>query len=142
MRNFLSRRRDEDFGFDLFDRAFDEFFKPAFFGGVQASTMKTDLKENDKEYELSIDMPGYEKSDIALTLENGYLTVTAKREEKEEDEKNYLRRERSYSCSRSYYVGDSVTEEDVKAKYLNGTLNLIVPKKEKQIPQKKNIEID
>ena len=142
MRNFLSRRRDEDFGFDFFDKAFDEFFKPAFFGGVQVSNMKTDLKENDKEYELSIDMPGYEKSDINLTLENGYLTVTAKREEKEEDEKNYVRRERSYSCSRSYYVGDSVTEEDVKAKYLNGTLNLIVPKKEKQIPQKKNIEID
>ena len=140
MRNYLTRRND-GFGFGFFDDAFDEFFKPVLFNGGRTS-MKTDLKETDKEYELAIDMPGYEKSDITLTLENGYLTVNAKREEKEEDKDNYVRRERSYSCSRSYYVGDAVTEEDIKAKYLNGTLNLVVPKKEKELPQKKNIEIE
>ncbi len=140
MRNYLSRRND-DFGFDLFDRAFEDFFKPTFFGGVSGG-MKTDLKETDKEYELAIDMPGFEKSDINLTLENGYLTVNAKREEKEQENNNYIRRERSYSCSRSYYVGDGITEEDVKAKYLNGTLTLCVPKKEKALPEKKQINID
>ena len=140
MRNYLSRKND-GLGFRFFDDAFDDFFKPMFFGN-SISAMKTDLKETDKEFELAIDMPGYEKSDINLTLENGYLMVNAKREEKEEDEKNYVRRERSYTCSRSYYVGDGVTEEDIKAKYVNGTLNLTVPKKEKQLPPKKNIEIE
>ncbi len=140
MRNYLSRRND-NFGFDFFDRAFDEFFKPAFFGGAP-SVMKTDLKETEKEYELAIDMPGYEKSDINLTLDNGYLTVTAKREEKEEEKDSYVKRERSFSCSRSYYVGDAVTEDDVKAKYVNGTLMLNVPKKEKFVPERKQISIE
>ncbi len=140
MRNYLTRRNN-DFGFNFFDDAFENFFSPVFFKGTEHS-MKTDLKETEKEFELSIDMPGYDKKDISLTLENGYLTVEAKREEKEEDSKNYLRRERSFSCSRSYFVGEGVTEEDVKAKYNNGTLILNVPKKEKQIPQKKNIEIE
>ncbi len=139
MKNYLSRRND-GFGFDLFDKAFEDFFKPTFFGGMSGG-MKTDLRETEKGYELSIDMPGFDKSDINLTLENGYLTVNARREEKEED-KEYIRRERSYSCSRSYYVGDAVTEEDIKAKYLNGTLELTVPKKEKIIPEKKHINID
>lgn len=139
MRNHLTRKNDT-FGFGFFDD-FDDFFKPVLFSGSH-SAMKTDFKETDKEIELCIDMPGYEKSDINLSLENGYLSVNAKREEKEEDEKNYVRRERSYSCSRSYYVGDAVTEEDIKAKYVNGTLSLTVPKKEKQLPPKKNIEIE
>lgn len=140
MRNYLSRKND-GFGFGFFDDVFDDFFKPVFYGG-RSNSMKTDLKETDKEFELAIDMPGYEKSDINLTLENGYLTVNAKREEKEEDEKNYVRRERSFTCSRSYFVGDAVTEEDIKAKYANGTLTLNVPKKEKQLPERKQITID
>ena len=102
--------------------------------------MKTDIKETDGGYELFVDMPGFDKKDIALSLDNGYLTVEAKRAEKEENE-NFVRRERSYSCSRSFYVGDAVTEEDVKAKYDNGTLNLFVPKKDKKELPKKNIEI-
>lgn len=140
MRNYLSRRND-NFGFDFFDRAIDEFFKPAFFNG-STSIMKTDLKESEKEYELAIDMPGFDKSDISLTLDGGYLTVTANREEKDEEQGNYVRRERNVSCSRSYYVGDAITEDDVKAKYLNGTLTLVVPKKEKSLPERKQISID
>ena len=138
MRNFLTNRRN-DFGFNFFDDAFEDFFKPVFY--TRQEHMKTDVKETEKEYELAIDMPGFDKKDITLSLENGYLRVEAKREEKEDDGNNYVRRERSFSCARSYYVGDAVTEEDINASYNNGTLNLVVPKKQKEIPQKKNIEI-
>ena len=140
MRNFLSRRNN-DLGFNFFEDAFDDFFKPVFYG-VKECAMKTDIKETEKGYELSVDMPGYDKNDISLSLDNGYLKIQAQKQEKDEDEKSFIRRERSFSCSRSYYVGDAVTEEDVKAKYNNGTLELFVPKKEKQIPQKRNIAIE
>jgi HSP20 family molecular chaperone IbpA len=102
--------------------------------------MATDIKENENGYQLSVDMPGFNKQDISLNLKDGYLTIEAKKEEKE-DEK-YLHQERYCSCSRSYYVGENITEEDVKAKYLNGTLNLNIPKKQKQIPERKQIQID
>ena len=140
MRNFLSKRNN-DLGFNFFDDAFEDFFKPVFYG-VKEKAMKTDIKKVDGGFELKIDMPGFEKSDINLTLDNGYLKVEAKREEKEEDENSFIRRERSAYYSRSYFVGDNVSEEDVKAKYLGGTLELFVPDKEKQIPEKKNIQID
>ena len=87
MRNFLSRRNN-DLGFNFFDDAFEDFFKPVFYG-VKESAMKTDIKKVDGGFELKIDMPGFEKSDINLTLDKGYLKVEAKREEKEEDEKRY-----------------------------------------------------
>ncbi len=137
MRNYLTRRND-DFGMSLFD-AFDDFFKPSFFTGGNLK-MKTDIKETDTGYEMKIDMPDFDKKDINLTLDNGYLTVEAKKEEKENEK--YIHRERSYSCSRSYYVGDNVTEEDIKAKYENGTLTLAVPKNDKKQIERKNIQID
>ena len=140
MRNYLSRRND-NFGLGFFDDVFSDFFAPTFFKGGK-NAMSTDVKEDEKGYELSIDMPGFEKKDIELSLDNGYLTVSAKREEKEEDEKSYVRRERNFSCSRSYYVGENVTEDDVKAKYDKGILTLAVPKKEKVIETKKHIEIE
>jgi HSP20 family molecular chaperone IbpA len=103
--------------------------------------MKTDIKETENGYELMVDMPGFEKKDINLSLNNGYLTVEAKREEKEEND-NFVRRERNFSCSRSFYVGEEVTEEDIKAKYNNGTLSLAVPKEDKKVLPRKNIEIE
>ena len=140
MKNYLTNRSN-GLGFNLFDDIFDDFFKPVFYG-KQANAMNTDIRETESGYELAVDMPGFNKSDIALSLENGYLTIEAKREEKQEDDKNYVRRERNFSCRRSYYVGEAITEEDVKAKYENGTLEILVPKnKEKQIT-KKNITID
>lgn len=139
MRNFLTNRTN-NLGLSLFDQAFEDFFKPVFY--TRSDNMRTDIKETEKEYELSVDMPGFEKEDINLSLENGYLTIKAQRAEKEEDENSYVRRERSFTCSRSYYVGDAVTEEDVKAKYKNGTLTLNVPKKtQKELPRR-NIQID
>ena len=140
MRNYLSRRNN-DLGFNFFDDMFDDFFKPVFYG-VKENSMRTDVKENENGYELAIDMPGYDKKNINLSLENGYLKVEARREEKEEDKDSFVRRERSYSCARSYYVGDKITEEDVKAKYENGILTLRVPKNDKKQLPKKNISIE
>ena len=138
MRNYLTRAND-NFGFDLFN-AFDDFFKPTFFGGA-ITNMRTDIKESDAGYDFSIDMPGFDKKDISLTLDKGYLTVSAEKTVKDED-KAFVRRERVSSYKRSYYVGDRVSETDVKAKYDNGVLSLFVPKLKEVIPEKKNIEIE
>lgn len=139
MRNYLQRRNNDFFGLDFFSDVFDGFFAPSVVRSHD--NMRTDVKETEKAYELAVDMPGFDKKDITVELKDGYLTVSASKQEKEEDGK-YVRRERSYSCSRSYYVGDGITENDVKAKYTNGTLNLFVPKKEIKQIQSKNIEID
>ena len=98
--------------------------------------MKTDIKATDEGFELEIDLPGIDKENLTVQLENGYLTVTAKAEKKTDEGKEngrYIRRERfSGTYSRSFYVGEDVKDEDVKAKYDNGTLKLFVPDKEKQ----------
>lgn len=142
MKNYLSRRNDGNEGFmDIWNDPFEDFFKPFFYGGVAKSNMRTDVKETENGYEMQIDLPGFDKKDINLTLKDGYLTVNAQKREKEEDKHNYIRRERNYSCSRSYYVGRSVKEEDVKAKYENGILSLNVPKETKELPSG-NIPID
>lgn len=135
MKNYIARRNDN--GLSLFDEAFGNFFKPMFFDS-DLENMKTDIKELENSYEMEIEMPGFSKGDIDLSLEDGYLTVRAQKQEKEESKDGkYLRKERSVSCSRSYYVGDA-KEEDVKAKYDNGILKIEVPKEtEKKIENKK-----
>lgn len=139
MRNYLQRRNNDIFGLDFFSDVFDGFFTPSV---VRSNdNMRTDVKETEKGYELAVDVPGFDKKDLTVELKEGYLTISASKQEKEEDGK-YVRRERSYSCSRSYYVGDGITENDIKAKYANGTLNLFVPKKEIKQIQSKNIVID
>lgn len=122
--------------FDVFD-IFDKMLQPVNYNGQ----MKTDVSETDKNYLFAIDMPGFQKDDIDISLENGYLTVSAdKEEEKEENDKGYVFRERkSGSCSRSYYLGD-VVNEGITAKYENGTLTIDVPKQEK-IDSAKKIQI-
>lgn len=132
--------------FDLFDEMFNDPFFEKGYSKKEVSLMKTDIKEKDGNYILEIDIPGYNKEDIKIELENGYLTVAAAKEEKvdEEDKKShYIHKERFYgSCSRSYYVGDDVKEEDVKATFKNGILTLAFPKeKEKRIEDKKYIQI-
>ena len=137
MKNYLAKRNNN---YDLFD-AFDDFFRPVFYDDV--NDLKTNIKETDANYELDIEMPGYSKDQIKVALENGYLTVSASKESKEEDKsKHYVRKEISESCSRSYYVGDDVTQSDIKAKYENGMLSVCVPKSQpKQLPSH-NIEIE
>ncbi|MEG1923572.1 MAG: Hsp20/alpha crystallin family protein [Clostridia bacterium] len=139
-------KRNDNFGLSLFDTDFNDFFKPFWFeDNEKAGLMKTDISEKDGNYVLEIDVPGFEKGDIGLDLDNGYLTISANRSENndEKDKKgNYIRRERRYgSASRSFYVGD-ISESDIKAAYNNGILTVTVPKEEKRIPEKKHISIE
>ena len=141
------------FGETLFDDLFDDFTTrpanhPARYAAADPSVMRTDIKEQKDGYELEIDLPGYKKEDIAAELKDGYLTITAssKKEAKEKDEKGtYIRRERySGSCSRSFYVGEDITQEDIKAKFENGILKIGVPKKDAKpkVPENKFITIE
>lgn len=110
--------------------------------------MKTDIKDTDQGYEITMNLPGVKKEDVKAELKDGYLTISASsnnsRDEKD-DNGRYIRRERySGSCSRSFYVGDQVTEADIKAKFENGTLTMMIPKKEVQpaVEDKKYIAIE
>ena len=129
--------------FDLWD----EVFNDPFFSNHESKIMRTDIKENKDNYDILIDLPGYEKEDIKVDVEDGYLNVSASmnsHHEEKEDGK-FVRRERYFGeCSRSFYVGDELQAEDIKATFKNGTLKLEVPKIEetKKIPEKKYINID
>ena len=120
---------------------FDDLFNTPFFTRSEQNMMKTDIKEHDGGYELTVDLPGVKKDDIKAELNDGYLTITAEnnssKDEKDEKGKYICRERYSGSCSRSFYVGDAVTEEDIKAKFENGTLTLDIPKKE-ALPEKQN----
>ncbi len=109
--------------------------------------MKTDVKETETGYELDIDLPGFKKDEISAHLEDGYLTVSAAKgvdKDEKDNEGRYIRRERySGSMTRSFYVGNAVTEEDIKAKYEDGILSLSIPKKDpKAVEAKKYIAIE
>ena len=134
MKNYMTTRRNND----LFDEAFESFFRP-FYVDSESSFMKTDIKETDKSYILDVEMPGFDKKDISLKFESGYVTISAKKENVNE-EGRYIRRERAQSFSRSYYMGD-VDEKQIKAKYENGVLTVTVPK-EKPEETKHQIVID
>jgi HSP20 family molecular chaperone IbpA len=95
------------------------------------SLMKTDVQEMEDSFQLDISLPGFQKDEITAELKDGYLTVQASTSKNEDskDGSKYIRRERySGTCSRSFYVGEDVTQEDIKAKYENGVLSLVVPK--------------
>ena len=139
MKNYLTRRNNEGGLFGDFFDGFDNFFAPAFY--PHDREMRTDVKETENGYEVKVDMPGFEKKDISLELKDGYITLSANREEKEENGK-YVRRERKMSVSRSFYVGNDIKEEDVKAKYENGTLTFDIPKKEEKKPESGRIAIE
>ena len=127
-------------GFNIFYYVFAD----PFFVKKENKIMRTDLKEKDGKYLLEIDVPGYDKEDIKIELHEGYLTISAeKNEEKEDKHAKYLKRERfSGMCSRSYYVGDNVREEDIKANFKNGILTVEFPKEpEKKVEEKKYIPI-
>ena len=138
------------FGESLFDEFFDEFARPAKktvrYTTQTPSVMRTDVKEHETGYELDIDLPGYKKEDVQAELKDGYLTITASsktNDEQKDEAGKYIRRERYYgTCSRSFYVGEDIKQEDIKAKFEDGTLKIEIPKKEnKQIKNKKYIEI-
>lgn len=149
--------------FDLFDRFYDDPWfgfndrdfknmEKKLYGHRAKNVMSTDIKESDNGYEMMIDLPGFTKEEVSAELENGYLTISAakglnndKAESEEEAQKgNYIRRERYVgSCQRSFYVGDAVKKEDIKAKFEHGILTLNIPKKEaKEIENNKYIAIE
>ena len=139
------------FGENLFNDDWMNFGFPevdkALYGKHAGNVMKTDVKETETCYEVDIDLPGFKKDEINAKLDNGYLTISAaKGLDKDEQDKNgkYIRRERyAGSMSRSFYVGEGVTEEDIKAKYEDGILRLVVPKKDaKAVENKKYIAIE
>ena len=140
------------------DNVFDDFFEFPFYddkaekklyGHHAANLMKTDIQEHEDGYTLEMDLPGFKKDEIQIELNNGYMTISAAKglDEDEKDKKSgkYIRRERyTGSCQRSFYVGEDVTEEDIKAEFKHGILKLFVPKKEAKpaVEQKKYVSIE
>ena len=131
---------------DLFDTVFDDMFTSPIFNARNDMVMKTDITEKDGNYMLDMELPGCRKEDIHLELNDGYLNVSASRntnKEEKDDKGNLIRQERySGSFSRSFYVGENVKEEDIKASYDNGELKITFPKEAKALPQKKVISIE
>ena len=138
------------------DSLFDDFMDDYVFPTVYRTTeqkpeqpmfMRTDVKELENGYELSIDLPGYKKDEVQLELKKGYLTVkadTAKNVDEKDENGKYIRRERyTGSMQRSFYVGEKISEEDIKARFENGILVVNVPKQEpKKVEEKKYITIE
>ena len=148
------------FGENLFDDFFNDFpfyyddkamkdTEKKLYGKRASHVMKTDIKEMDNGYQLVVDLPGFTKDEIKASLENGYLTISAEKgldkDEQEKESGHYIRRGRyAGACSRSFYVGDGVKQEDIKAKFEDGTLKLFVPKEAAKpaVEQKKYISIE
>lgn len=120
-----------------------KFYLDDFFDNMEdTNSMKCDIYEKDGDYHIEMDIPGFEKKDISIECDNGNLTITAEKEEKENDEsKRYIKRERTYGkYQRSFYLGD-VEAEKIKAEFKNGMLKIKVPKKEEK-NTKKQIKIE
>ena len=139
------------FGENIFNDDWMNFGFPevdkALYGKHAAHEMKTDVRETDSGYEVDIDLPGFKKDEIDVQLDNGYLSISAAKgldKEEKDKEGKYIRKERyAGSMSRSFYVGDAITEDDIKAKYESGILRLSIPKKEaKQVETTKRIAIE
>ena len=135
------------FGENILDDFFDFPFGSNY-TATDSSLMKTDIKEMENGYEVTMNLPGVKKEDVKAELKDGCLTISASsnsNKDEKDEEGRYIRRERySGSCSRSFYVGDAVTEADIKAKFENGTLTMMIPKKEVQpaVENKKYIAIE
>ncbi len=147
------------FGEDLFDDFMRDFpfyddkqarrAEKKLYGHRGRNLMKTDIRETDGSYELEMDLPGFTKDEVKVSLENGYLTVQAAKglDEDEQEKKTgrYIRRERyAGACERSFYVGEDVTQEEIKGEFKHGILRLSIPKKEAKpaVPEKKYIVIE
>lgn len=137
------------FGDVLLDDFFGTPAKETYHRPVNAnSLMQTDIKEFEDAYQVTMNLPGYQKEDVKGEVKDGYLVITAQTssaQDQKEQGGRYIRRERySGSCSRSFYVGEQITEQDIKAKFENGTLKLTIPKKDpaKQVEQNRFISIE
>ncbi|MCI6035910.1 MAG: Hsp20/alpha crystallin family protein [Lachnospiraceae bacterium] len=145
------------FGNDMFGDFFtdpwfdDKEFKDMqkkLYGHRAKNVMSTDVKEVENGYELEMDLPGFKKDEIKASVENGYLTISAARglDEDEKDKKSgkYIRRERyAGACERSFYVGEGISQDDIKASFQHGILKLFIPKEpEKSVEEKKYVAIE
>lgn len=147
------------FGEDMFDDFMRDFpffdenagnkIEKKLYGRHAKNMMKTDIKEQEDGYELEMDLPGFTKDEITAELKDGYLTISASKgldkDEQEKETGKYIRRERyAGACQRSFYVGEDITEQDIKAEFKHGILKLFVPKKEAKpaVEQKKYITIE
>lgn len=140
------------FGENLFDDMFDmdamfNNHRNELFGKHAKNLMKTDIRETENTYELDIDLPGFKKDDVQIELQNGYLTISAAKgvDKDEQDKKGrYIRQERyAGAMSRSFYVGENVTIEDMHARFESGILQISVPKNtQKQLPKRNILEIE
>ena len=141
------------FGESLFDDWFDDFDRQMqhmdrrLYGRNAKREMKTDVREKEDGYEIDMDLPGFKKDQVELTLENGYLTVTANKgfDKDEKDKQGRMIRQERYagSMQRYFYIGQNMTEEDVKAHFEDGVLHLNLPKKDaRKVPEKKTICIE
>ena len=147
------------FGEDMFDDFMRDFpffdenagnkIEKKLYGRHAKNMMKTDIKEQEDGYELEMDLPGFTKDEITAELKDGYLTISAAKgldkDEQEKETGKYIRRERyAGACQRSFYVGEDVTEQDIKAEFKHGMLKLFVPKKEAKpdVETKKYVTIE
>ena len=145
------------FGEDMFDEFMRDFpffddsnkIEKKLYGRHAKNMMKTDIKELEGGYELEMDLPGFTKDEITAELKDGYLTISASKgldkDEQEKETGKYIRRERyAGACQRSFYVGEDVTEQDIKAEFKHGMLKLFVPKKEAKpaVETKKYVTIE
>ncbi|HIW51089.1 MAG TPA: Hsp20/alpha crystallin family protein [Candidatus Blautia intestinavium] len=131
----------EDF-FDDFMRDFPFYddrdmkrMEKKLYGRHGKNVMKTDIQETDKNYILEMDLPGFSKDEVKVSLENGFLTISAakglNKDEKEKKNGRYIRRERyAGACQRSFYVGENISQDDISAEFKHGILKLSIPKKE------------
>lgn len=132
---------DDFFDFSDFEKMEKQMNKKLY-GHHAKNLMKTDIKDHNDSYEMVIDLPGFKKDEISVELENGYLTISAARgldkDEQEKESGRYIRRERyAGSCNRSFYVGEDITHEDIKAEFKHGILKLVIPKKNPDPEEKK-----
>ena len=140
---------DNFFDFPFYDDRAERQTEKKLYGHRAANLMKTDIKEKKDGYDLEMDLPGFKKDEVKVELNNGYLTVSATKgldeDDKDKETGKYIRREcYTGSCQRSFYVGDDITEEDIKGEFKHGILKLFVPKKEAKpaVEQKKYITIE
>ena len=138
------------FGEDLFDNWMEDAMNSRSsndrrgYARNDSGLMRTDIREAGGNYVLEIELPGFKKEEVSIKLENGTMTVTATKRAEDSPRTGYVRKERwTGSCTRSFYVGDALTQEDIKAKYEHGILKLSIPKKDaKAVETKKTIAIE
>ena len=136
----------KDFFNDTFDHMFQDMFRSPFERMGQVSCMSTDIQDLGDSYQMDMELPGYEKEDLKADLKDGYLTISAEHtgsQDEKDEQGNYVRRERYVgSCQRRFFVGKNVTQEDIQAKFENGVLKMVIPKKEMPaVEEKKYISI-